>query len=380
MTGLNVVPVVYVVDCWRSMATKPQVETAGAENAVKRLVTAYDVARLAGVSQSAVSRAFTPGKSISKSTLGKVEEAARKLGYRPNLIARSLSTSRSNLIGVAIPPLENQFYPAVLEALSAAFGRFGYRLLLFTSKARQSFDPLLEEVLASRVDALVMVAASISSSFADECKQSGLPVVLLNRKTDSRTVSCVTGASRVGAETIAKFLLAGKHCRYAFVAGDPSSSTSRDREDAFTGYLQRHGVRLAARVVGNYSFEETSGVARSLFSRKLRPDAVFCVNDHMALAVISVAKAEFGLEVGKTVSVVGFDDSELASWPVFGLTTYVQPIEAMAERVVEMIHQQLGGNTEVTEVIVPGELIVRTSARTPKLGVTGPAHRRVWNP
>jgi DNA-binding LacI/PurR family transcriptional regulator len=362
------------------MTAKQQAEPSALAESIKRLATAYDVARLAGVSQSAVSRAFTPGTSISTHMLFKVEEAARKLGYRPNLIARSLSTSRSNLIGVAVPPLENQFYPAVLEALSAAFGRFGYRLLLFTSKARQSFDPLLEEVLTSRVDALVMVAASISSSFADECKQSGLPVVLLNRKTDSRMVSCVTGASRVGAETIAKFLLAGKHRRYAFVAGDTSSSTSRDREDAFTMYLQKHGVKLAARVVGNYSFEETSAAARKLFSLKSRPDAIFCVNDHMALAVISVAKVEFGLDVGKAVSVVGFDDSELASWPVFGLTTYGQPIETMAERVVEIIQQQLSGTTEVMEVVVPGELIVRTSAHVPKRGVTGPAHRRIWTP
>jgi DNA-binding LacI/PurR family transcriptional regulator len=362
------------------MIAKQRPELPNEAEGVRRLVTAYDVARLAGVSQSAVSRAFTPGTSISTQMLAKVEVAARKLGYRPNLIARSLSTSRSNLIGVAIPPLENQFYPAVLESLSAAFGRFGYRLLLFTSQARQSFDPLLEEVLTSRVDALVMVAASISSSFADECKQSGLPVVLFNRKTDSRTVSCVTGASRLGAETIAEFLLAGKHRRYAFVAGDSSSSTSRDREDAFTRCLQKHHVKLSARVVGNYSFEETSAAARKLFSLKSRPDAIFCVNDHMALAVISVAKAEFGLEVGKTVSVVGFDDSELASWPVFGLTTYGQPIEAMVERVVEIILQQLCGTAEAKEVVVPGELIVRTSARIPSRGITGPTGRRIWTP
>ena len=361
-------------------ATHTRAEPRGELEGAKRLVTAYDVARMAGVSQSAVSRAFTPGTSISKRMLLKVEEAARKLGYRPNLIARSLSTSRSNLIGVAIPPLENQFYPAVLEALSAAFGRLGYRLLLFTSQARQSFDPLLEEVLKSRVDALVMVAASISSSFADECKQSGLPVVLMNRKTDSRMVSCVTGASRVGTEMIAEFLLAGRHRRYAFVAGDSSSSTSRDREKAFTMHLQKHGVKLSARAVGNYSFDETSAAARKLFSLKSRPDAIFCVNDHMALAVISVAKAEFGLEVGKAVSVVGFDDSELARWPVFGLTTYEQPIERMAERVVDIIQQQLRGAVEVAEVVVSGELIVRTSARIPKRGVTGPASRRIWTP
>jgi len=310
----------------------------------------------------------------------KVEQAAQALGYRPNAIARMLSTSKSHLIGVAIPPLENQFYPAMIEALSASFNRFGYRLLLFTSQAQQSFDPLLQEVLSSRVDALVMVAASISSSFADECKQAGMPVVLLNRKTESKMVSSVVGASRLGAETIASFLLAGKHRHIAFIAGDSSSSTSRDREDAFTKCLRTHGLKLHARGDGNYSFEQTSTVARELFSMKKRPDAIFCVNDHMALSVINVAKAEFGLSVGKDVSIVGVDDSELAGWPIFGLTTYAQPVTRMAEQVVETILRQMKGDAKPTEIVVPGELIVRTSARIPSFGVTGPPKRRIWVP
>lgn len=346
----------------------------------RKLVTAYDVARLAGVSQSAVSRAFSPGTSISQRTLSKVEKAARELGYRPNAIARMLSTSRSHLIGVVVPPLENQFYPALLEALSAAFGRKGYRLLLFTSQAQQSFDPLLTEVLTSRVDALVMVAASISSSFADECKQSGLPVVLLNRKTGSKMVSSVVGASRAGAETIAKFLIAGKHRRYAFIAGDSSSSTSRDREDAFRKYLMKNGISLHARVDGNYSFEQTRVVTRQLLSMKQRPDAIFCVNDHMALSAINVTKVEFGLDLGRELSIVGVDDSELASWPIFGLTTYGQPIALMAERVVDTILIQLTGKSEPTEIVVPGELIVRSSARVPSSGITGSPERRIWTP
>ena len=349
-----------------------------ANGTVRSAATAYDVARVAGVSQSAVSRAFSPGTSISAVMLQKVQKAAQELGYRPNAIARMLSTSRSKLVGVVIPPLENHFYPAMLEALSEAFGRHGYRLLLFTSHAQQSFDPLLVEVLSSRVDALVMVAAAISSNFADECKQNGLPVVLLNRKTDSSTVSSVVGASKLGAETIAKFLMAGKHRRYAFIAGDSNSSTSRDREEAFTRILRKHDIKLHARGDGNYSFERTCILTREMLSAKQRPDAIFCVNDHMALAAINVAKEEFGLEVGREVSIVGVDDSELASWPVFGLTTYGQPISEMAKHVVETILLQLAGEADSTQIVVPGELIVRSSARVPAAGVSGPPERRVW--
>jgi DNA-binding LacI/PurR family transcriptional regulator len=342
--------------------------------------TAYDVARLAGVSQSAVSRAFSPGTSISPQTLDKVKQAAKKLGYRPNAIARMLSTSRSKLVGVVIPPLENHFYATMLEALSEAFGGHGYRLLLFTSHSQQSFEPLMAEVLSSRVDALVMIAVAISSSFTDECRQNGMPVVLLVRKTSSDAVSSVVGASKLGAETIAQFLIAGKHRRYAFIAGDSDSSTSRDREEAFTKVLRKHDLKLNIRVNGNYSFERTCELARGMLSSKLRPDAIFCVNDHTALAVLNIAKEELGLSVGKDISIVSVDDSALAKWPIFGLTTYVHPISEMVRHVVEIISRQLAGESKPMQVVVPGELVVRSSARIPKNGVVGPPERRVWMP
>jgi DNA-binding LacI/PurR family transcriptional regulator len=344
-------------------------------------ITAYDVAALAGVSQSAVSRAFTPGASVSAATRAKIMDAAKQLGYRPNLIARSLITKRSNLVGVIVPPLENQFYPTILEHLSVSFNRHGRRILLFTSRRGTSVEPILEDVLSSRVDALVMVAASVTSSFADECQKIGLPIVLLNRKTDSKLVSSVTGANRKGAESIADFLCAGRHSRFAYIAGLEASSTNREREMAFTERLIINGKMLSDRIAGDYSTEGAASAARALFGKKRRPDAVFCANDHMALVTISVAQAEFGLTVGQDISIVGFDDSELSRWPIFGLTTYSQPIEQMADRVTQIVEGQLDdGFGIVSEVELEGDLLVRTSARVPRHGVTGPPHRLVWRP
>ena len=348
-------------------------------------VTAYDVAHLAGVSQSAVSRAFTQGSSISALTRKKVTEAAQKLSYRPNLIARSLSTRRSNTVGVIVPQLDSPFFPTLLEALSTAFHRFGYRILLFTSNLATSnpaisADPILEDVLHSRVDALVMVAASVSSSFADECRVIGLPIVLLNRKTDSKLISSVTGANARGAETIASFLMEGGHRRYAFIAGLETSSTSRDREEAFTRQLIRSGKRLAARSTGHFSFEAAIVASRELLSSRSRPDAIFCANDYMALAAIQIAQKEFGLDVGRDISIVGFDDVKPAAWPLFDLTTFVQPAQLMADRVADLLHQQLCATEIIAskEIIVPGDLIVRGSARRPKRGISGPPERQVW--
>jgi DNA-binding LacI/PurR family transcriptional regulator len=360
--------------------TNPTANRSPMSSAPRHPVTAYEVAHLAGVSQSAVSRAFTQGSSISTQTRKKVTEAAQKLNYRPNLIARSLSMRRSNTVGVIVPQLDSPFFPTLLEALSTAFHRFGYRILLFTSNPAVSSDPILEDVLYSRVDALVMVAASVSSSFANECRMIGLPIVLLNRKTDSKQISSVTGANAKGAETIASFLLEGGHRRYAFMAGLETSSTSRDREAAFTRQLIRSGKQLTARVVGNFSFEAAMVAARELLSARSRPDALFCANDYMALATIQIAQKEFGLDVGRDISIVGFDDVKPAGWPLFDLTTFVQPAQRMADCVAELLHQQLCTTDIIAskEIVLPGELIVRGSARRPKRGISGPPERQVW--
>jgi DNA-binding LacI/PurR family transcriptional regulator len=328
--------------------------------------TAYDVARLADVSQSMVSRAFTAGASISPLARSRVLEAARQLNYRPNLIARSLITRQSRLIGVAMAYMENQFYPSILEALSECFAAEGYRLLLFTPGLNGDPDPILDEILRFQAAAVILASTRMTSRFADECAQAGVPVVLVNRRTDNRAVSSVTGQNVVGGRTIGSFLVAGGHARFAYIAGLEDSSTSREREQGFCEALGQAGLAPAQRAVGHYDIAATREAARTLLSRRDRPDAIFCANDHMAFAVIEVAQAEFSLRVGHDVSIVGFDDVGLAAWPVFGLTTFTQPVRPMSQRVVALTLQRIADpRDEPVHEMVPGSLVVRASARRP---------------
>lgn len=346
-----------------------------------RPATAHDVARVAGVSQSAVSRTFTEGSSVAPATRERVLNAARQLGYRPNLIARSLQMRRSNLVGVAVPEMANPFYPSILEHLSTYLGTAGYRVVLFPSRASESTDPILEEVLRYRLDALVLVSTSLSSVFADECQKVGLPVVLLNRMTASAAASSVTGDNTNGAATIARFLLASGHRRIAFIAGLESSSTSTERERAFVEVLAENGVSLTARKVANYNFEQAATSTRELLSTRKPPDAIFCANDHTAIAALSVARTEFGLTPGTDVSIVGFDDTRLASLPEFGLTTYRQPIAQMAEHAVAILKSLVQNpGLPATHETVPGILVVRTSARIPEAGIATINGENVWLP
>ena len=335
---------------------------------MKANVTSLDVARLAQVSQSAVSRTYTPGASVSADTRERVQDAAKKLGYRPNAIARSLSTRRSRMIGVVMSQLDNQFYPVILEKLSQRLQRDGYHVLLFISDTREA-DMVLSEILQYQVDGIVMASTVLSSALARDCADAGIPVVLFNRMTrqasnDLHPASSVTSDNEVGARRVAQHLAAAEHQRIAYIAGLEESSTNVDRERGFREELHKLGLRIHARAVGNYSFEGAQQAARQLFSQAGdRPDAVFVGSDHMAIAVMDVLRTELGLRIPQDVSVVGFDNVPQAAWGAYQLTTVEQPAQAMIEATVSLLHEQLQGAVKARNITVPCQLIVRQSSR-----------------
>ena len=334
---------------------------------MKGLITSQDVAKKAGVSQSAVSRVFSPGASASAEMTKKVTEAANELGYRPNVLARSLITGKSKIIGVVVAYLENQFYPEALEKLSLALQEKGYHVLVFmATMTDDNVDQLLDELLDYQVEGIVMASASMSSDLAGRCHKNGVPVVLFNRRQDDNTLSAITSNNVAGGRKVAQFLVAGNHQRIGHIAGWEGASTQRDRERGFMDELAQLGVTLFDREVGNYHFESAQAAARAMFSKSTVPDAVFVGNDHMAMAVMECIRHEFGLRVPEDVSIVGYDDVELASWPSFALTTIRQPSNKMVSETVNTLMNYIHGDiTQARRVEIDGPLIIRNSARVP---------------
>ena len=335
---------------------------------MKAQATSLDVARLAGVSQSAVSRCFTVGASVSEVMRDKVQEAARKLGYQPNAHARSLITGRSRIIGLVLSALENLYYPAVLERLAKRLQQDGYHLLIFISDNANS-DDLVEEILQYNVDGIVLGATTLSSALAQRCADASIPVVLFNRIMASGSagaVSSVRSDNMSGGRDIARFLVAGGHQRIAYIAGREDSSTNLERERGFREGLAELGQRIYARAIGNYDVVQARQAARDLFAHKVdRPDAVFVAGDQMAIAVLDTLRHELGLSVPQDVSVVGFDNVPQASWASYELTTFEQPVEPMVEATVALLQGYLreSHTPPSRNVVVPGQLIIRQSAR-----------------
>ncbi len=329
-------------------------------------VTSNDVARLAGVSQSAVSRVFTPGASASKATVEKVRRAAAELGYRPNVLARSLITGKSRIIGLVVAYLENYFYPEAVERLSVALQERGYHVLIFMAAPTVGdVDRVMQEILDYQVDGLVLASVSLSSVLADQCQAFGIPVVLFNRDQDDHRLSSVTTDNRAGGRALAEHL-AGCGCRrIAYIAGFEGASTQRDRERGFREGLQAAGVALYARGIGNFDFAQAQESTRRMFDRPDPPDAVFVCNDHMAFAVMDVLRFELGLSVPGDVAVAGFDDVPPAAWPAYDLTTFRQRINRMVAETVATLMSHIDAETAAPRrVQIDGLMVVRGSTRT----------------
>ena len=328
-------------------------------------ITSMEVAKLAGVSQSAVSRVFTPGASSSKKTNELVRKAAAELGYRPNVLARSLITGKSRMIGLVVAYLDNYFYPEALELLSSALQKKGYHVLIFMSGNKEGdIADAVDEILDYQVDGIIAASVSMSSDLAKRCTSAGVPVVLFNRTQDDDRLSAVTSDNFQGGQKVARFLLAGGHKRIGYIAGWEGASTQRDREKGFTEELVRNGQELYAREVGNFNSDEARQAARTMFSKQNFPDAVFVANDAMAIAVIDVIRFELGLKVPEQVSVVGYDDVTISSWPAYDLTTVRQPANRMVAETVSILIESIENKTTTARrVEIDGPLMVRGSAK-----------------
>ena len=329
--------------------------------------SAHDVAHLAGVSQAAVSRAFTPGASIAKETRSKVLRAARSLGYRPNLLARSLIKGESGIIGIVIGFPRNAVVMAALNALLTRLSQAGKHILVFAAEDTATADVHAEELFKYRVDALILIASSLSPKLEEQCHDEGILVIFLNRRPRATlNFASVIGDNREGARKIAEHLLEQGYRRPAIMVSTPDSSTSRERQAGFVAGLAAHDMSAPKPEAGGSSRQSAIEAARKLLTHQPKPDAIFCVNDEMALATVEVARCEFALDVGPEIGIAGFDDTPEASWRSFDLTSYSLPIEAMIERTVSILLNSPRAK-QIVHDTVDGMLKARSSTQRRKL-------------
>lgn len=331
---------------------------------VRRRVTAQEVARLAGVSQSAVSRCFTDGASVSPQMRARVLEAAERLSYRPNAIARSLTTARTDLIGVIMGDLDGPFQPYLFEHLTRGLATLGKQPLLIRGDPADGLGGASMAALDYQVDAAVVTAGSVSPETIRSVMNLGVPLLLYGRAVESDGVDSVCCDNALGARLAADALVAAGHRRIAYLGGRPTAFSEQERGVAFRQRLAEHGVAPVAVGSGDYTYESGYRAALRLLAAEPRPDALFCGNDAMAFGAMDAARTNLGLTVPDDVSIVGFDDVPMAAWPSFDLATIRNPVDRIVATLLGMLERRLADPDTPPEVHRAAPVLIkRGSAR-----------------
>lgn len=328
-----------------------------------RPVTSYDVAARAGVSQSAVSRCFSPGGSISERTRAKVTAAADALGYRPNAIARSLITQQSNMVAILVANLG--FHPELTALLSRSFAARGLHVLLFTLEQEGDADRIVDEIWQYRVDGVV-AGVHLAPRHIKTFAQRRTPLVFLNRLYRDVPANSVCCDQVEGERLLVDRLIAAGHRRFGIVAGPADSHVSEERVAEAIARLTQAGVRDIVKARGDFDYDS----GRRAFHELVRaadgrpPDAVMCANDSMAMGCMDAARHDLGLTVPGDISIVGFDGQPQAYWASYDLVTVRQPLTTMVEAAVDMLLARVENPTLGAERrMFSGELVWGSSAR-----------------
>lgn len=327
-------------------------------------VGSKEVAKLAGVSRSTVSRVFTPGTYVADDTRIRVQRAAELLGYRPNVLARSLMTRRTGLVGIVTGHLENPTHASLVRLVTSGLQDHGMAALLVAAHFDE-VDRVFQILMAYQIDALVVTSAVPTAKIAHECTRSGTPLIVANQGPGFRDGVAVFSDNRGGATLVAEHLVEEGWRRFGIIAGREGLPASIEREEAFTLALAQQGHSLAGRAVGNYSVEDAAIAMRELLSGPVPPDAVFCATDEMATSALDVARYEYGLQPGQDIAIAGYGESPLARLRAYDLTSVEACIPEVADATVNVVVAACNGATHSSVVPVAPRLVVRSSTRKP---------------
>ncbi len=321
--------------------------------------TAKQVAHAAGVSLSAVSRAFKPGSPLDEDKKKRILAVASEIGY-VSPARRTAEAIAAGTVSLVAGDLLNPFYPMVLETLALQLQATNRQLLVYALPSQTDVDAIIPQILAARPSGIIVTSAKLTSLMAGACREEGIRVVLFNRTQPDFNLHTVSCDNYAGGRDIARYLLERGHREIAFIGGLPDTSTHVERSRGFRDCLRETGISLAAEGQGLFAYHGAYEDASRLLSARKRPSAIFCCNDIMAIAAIDAAR-EKGLNVPGDVAIVGFDDIPMAAWNAYKLTTIRQPVERMIEEALELIVRSSDADDDGSARTIRGKLIERAS-------------------
>ncbi len=337
---------------------------AAAPRRPDRRVTSYDVARLAGVSQSAVSRCFKPGASISKDTRARVMKAARRLDYVPNAAARSLITRRSNLVAVIVPSAAHLSKPEVVGELSRQLARRGKRALLFSVAHDHELDAALAAIWQFQVDGAI-AATALSDAQVAQFARRRVPLLGFDACARGQALNAVVCDHAEAARLLVGRLAEAGHRQFALIDGPGHCAEAQERQRGARERLAELGLPAPVVVSGTRDYAGGVQGLRDIMGLLGRaPDAVICGNDVAAIGCLDTARHALGIHVPGGMSVAGCNATDASAWPSQQLTTLRQPVQRMAQAAADLLAELMESPDAAPQRRVYGaELVEGATAR-----------------
>ncbi len=328
------------------------------------MVTIHDVAREAGVSPATVSRAFNKNQSVGPEYVRRVKEAADRLGYRPNLVARNLRTSTSDVLTVIVPDIDNNFHTAVARGAEDVAQEAGYSVLLGNSDEDPQKEKRYIEASELHRVAGVLLCPHTRDVDISALTAHGVPVVAIDREIRA-DVDTVMASNSVGAYEATMHLHSEGWKRPACISGPFELETHMKRVDGYTSAMLELGLEPAISS-GHYDPEGGYQAASSLMERDVPPDSFFVVNERVCIGVLRMLR-ERGLIMSRDVGVITFDDTPWAPLITPPMSVVEQPAYEIGAQAARMLIERLqgGANIPSRKVELATRLVVRESSRGP---------------
>lgn len=325
-----------------------------------------DVARLANVSISTVSRCLNRRELVNEQTRQRVESAIKELGYRPNAFARGLMLRRSEVVGLVLPDLHGEFYSEIIRGANLKARELDYSLMLASAHGLEDSDALAD-LIGKRVflDGVALMVSEVNDALRELTAALRVPLVLVDADVNGAPHDCVVIDQRAGALALMKHVLTTCGARrVVFVGGLETNVDTRARFQACRDALQEHGLTLAQRDVFylDYDYDTAYRLAGLHVRDWAGPDCcVFAANDEMASGIIAAA-TEAGVSVPQDLAVVGFDDTRVARMTRPALTTVRVPMSEMGAAAIDLLCRRIADREQpATRISLQPALVVRDS-------------------
>ncbi|WP_210608090.1 LacI family DNA-binding transcriptional regulator [Priestia flexa] len=331
---------------------------------MKGRISAYDVAEKAKVSQSTVSRVLNNYPHIKETTRKKVLKAIEELGFTRDEIARSLASNKTRTIGLIVGDITNPFFAESAKVITGKAQEMQYDVILCnTNHSEENLNKYIQTLKGKRVDGIIIAAANKDNEQIKELYNQGFPVVLFNSILEHQKANYIAVDNYKGAKLAVEHLYNLNHRKIAYIAGPSAYVTTHLRNLGYQDALKELGIAINTDYIysQNFSYNEVYQFTKKLLKSSNRPTGFFAASDQMALAVLDAAASE-NIKVPQELSVVGFDDIDLAKNQYIGLTTITQPKEKMATLVLEkllLLIERTENQEEGFRIILEPDLVQR---------------------